>query len=53
MIRGKHVFLDAFHRARNDLDVTKQLRVTFLGEPAGGPLREFLPFSPDVYFSEQ
>lgn len=44
MIRRKHVFVDALHAVKNGLDVTKHLRVTFVGEPAvdaGGPLREF------------
>ena len=37
------MFEDAFHKVRN-LDLTKHIRITFLGEPAvdaGGPLREF------------
>ena len=36
---------DSLHALRNGLDLTKHLRVTFIGEPAvddGGPLREFL-----------
>ena len=45
VVRGKHVFEDALHKVRSsDLDLTKHLRITFVGEPAvdaGGPLREF------------
>ena len=44
MIRRRHVLADTLHKLRNGLDVTKRLRVTFIGESAvdtGGPLREY------------
>ena len=44
MIRRRHVLGDTLHKLRNGLDVTKRLRVTFIGESAvdtGGPLREY------------
>ena len=44
LIRRKHVFQDALQKARHGLDLSKHIRITFVGEPAvdtGGPLREF------------
>ena len=44
IVRRKHVFEDALHRYKSGLELTKYLKVTFVGEPAadeGGPLREF------------
>ena len=44
IVRRKHVFEDALHRYRGNLDLQKYIKVTFVGEPAadeGGPLREF------------
>ena len=45
VVRRRHVFEDALHCFKFGLDVTKHLRVTFVGEPAvdeGDPLRKFL-----------
>lgn len=44
-IRRKHILADTLHKLRGGLNISKHLKVTFLGEPAvdaGGPLREFL-----------
>ena len=44
VVRRKHVFDDALHRVKSNLDVNKRLKITFVDEPAvdaGGPLREF------------
>ena len=44
-IRRRHVLEDTLHKLRNGLDLSKRLRVIFLGEPAidvGGPMREYL-----------
>ena len=44
-VRRKFILQDSLHKLRNGLDLTKHLRVVFIGEPAvddGGPLREFL-----------
>ena len=44
-VRRKFILNDSLHKLRNGLDLTKHLRVVFIGEPAvddGGPLREFL-----------
>ena len=44
MIHRRHVLADTLHKLRSGLDVTKRLRVTFIGESAvdtGGPLREY------------
>ena len=45
VVRRKFIFEDTMHKLRNDLDLSKHLRVTFVGEPAiddGGPMREYL-----------
>ena len=45
VVRQRRVFVDALHCFKSGLDVTKHLRVTFVGEPAvdeGGQLRKFL-----------
>ncbi len=44
-IRRKHILEDTFRKLRGGLNVSKHLKVTFVGEQAvdaGGPLREFL-----------
>ena len=44
-VRRKHIFEDTLHKLRNGIDITKHLRVTFIGEPAiddGGPMREYM-----------
>ena len=44
-IRRKFIFEDTLHKFRCGIDLSKHLRVTFVGEPAiddGGPMREFL-----------
>ena len=44
-VRRKHLLDDCLHKLKNGLDLTKYLRIVFVGEPAvddGGPLREFL-----------
>lgn len=43
-VRRKHIWKDALNKFQRGFDVSKQIQVTFLGEPAvdaGGPLREF------------
>ena len=45
VVRRKYVLPDTLHQLRCGLDVSKHLRVTFVGEPAvdsGGPMREYL-----------
>lgn len=45
VVQRKHIFEDTLHRLRNGIDVSKHLRVTFIGEPAindGGPMREYM-----------
>ena len=40
VVRRKHVFDDALHRVKSDLDVNKRIKITFVDEPAvdaGGP----------------
>lgn len=44
-VRRKFILQDSLHKLRNGLDLTKHLRVVFIGKPAvddGGPLHEFL-----------
>lgn len=44
-VRRGHLWSDVLHKLRNGLDLSKHLKVTFVGEPGvdeGGPLREFL-----------
>ena len=44
-VRRKHIFEDTLHKLRCGIDISKHLRVTFIGEPAiddGGPMREYL-----------
>ncbi len=44
-VRRKHILQDTLHRLRNGADLSKPLRIVFIGESAvddGGPLREFL-----------
>ena len=33
-VRRRHILEDTFHKLRNNLDVTKPIRVKFIGEPA-------------------
>ena len=45
IVRRKHVFEDTLHKLRNGIDISKHLRVTFIGERAiddGGPMREYM-----------
>ena len=45
VVRRKFIFEDTLHNLRNGLDLSKRLRVTFVGEPAiddGGPMRKYL-----------
>ena len=45
IVRRKHIFEDTLHRLRNGIDISKHLRVTFIGESAiddGGPMREYM-----------
>lgn len=44
-VRRGHLWSNVLHKLRNGLDLSKHLKVTFVGEPGvdeGGPLREFL-----------
>lgn len=44
-VRRGHLWSNVLHKLRNGLDLSKHLKVTFIGEPGvdeGGPLREFL-----------
>ena len=44
-VRRKHIFQDTLHRLKSNIDLTKHLRINFVGEPAiddGGPRREYL-----------
>ena len=44
IVRRSNILKDTLHRLRNDLDISKYIRVTFVNEPAvdeGGPLREY------------
>lgn len=45
IVRRRHILPDTLHQLRFGLDVSKHMRVTFIGEPvvdAGGPMREYL-----------
>ena len=45
VVRRKHIFEDTLHKLRSGIDISKHLRVTFIGEPAiddGGPMREYM-----------
>ncbi len=45
IVRRRHILSDTLHQLRCGLDVSKHLKVTFVGEPAvdsGGPMREYL-----------
>jgi hypothetical protein len=45
IVRRKHIFEDTLHKLRYGIDISKHLRVTFIGEPAiddGGPMREYM-----------
>ena len=45
IVRRKHILEDTLHKLRNGIDISKHLRVTFIGEPAiddGGPMREYM-----------
>ena len=56
MIRRRHVLADTLHKLRNGLDVTKRLRVTFIGKSAvdtGGPLREYFTIFNEMYCTKQ
>ena len=44
-VESMYVLPDTLHQLRWGLDVSKHMRVTFVGEPAvdsGGPMREYL-----------
>lgn len=46
IVRRRHVWEDMLHKLRNNLDVTKPIRITFVGEPAidtGGNLASCYP----------
>lgn len=45
IVRRKHILEDTLHKLRNGIDISKHLRVTFIGEPAiddGGAMREYM-----------
>ena len=43
-VRRKHIFEDTLHKLWSGIDISKHLRITFIGEPAvdGGPMREYM-----------